>query len=196
MQAAVGSGACTCAWALRERKRGGKGGRGAAAPPPPQPPLPTPVAAPTTLRPPAGVQLLPESYAVLIYAAMESVTPPDLEVAKALYSALSSTGGSSRGGASHRLPPNLSRCFDVGQAHLAARASSRRCCCCWTHAALLCMCLHVSPAAVRAGKNLPAADTPPPPSVCVLQARTVSCPGPHWLGCWRARGLVPRRWLP
>lgn len=32
----------------------------------------------------AGVQLLPESYAVLIYAAMES-SPPDLEMAKTLY---------------------------------------------------------------------------------------------------------------
>lgn len=60
----------------------------------------------------AGVQLLPESYAVLIYAAMESVTPPDLEVAKALFSALSSTGGwPSQGGALlHSQPLSLFRC--------------------------------------------------------------------------------------
>lgn len=37
-----------------------------------------------------GVKLLPESYAVLIYAALES-SPPDVAVAKTLYQALSGT---------------------------------------------------------------------------------------------------------
>lgn len=39
---------------------------------------------------PVGVQLLSESYAVLIYAAMES-NPPDVDVAKTLYGAVSGT---------------------------------------------------------------------------------------------------------
>lgn len=39
---------------------------------------------------PAGIQLLPESYAVLIFAALEA-TPPDVAMAKALYGGLAGT---------------------------------------------------------------------------------------------------------
>lgn len=46
-------------------------------------------------RPPAGllagVQLLPESYAVLIFASMDA-TPPDVDIAKTLYRAIAGTG--------------------------------------------------------------------------------------------------------
>lgn len=62
-------------------------GRLTSAVPPNNPCWPSVVAACSR---PAGVQLLSESYAVLIYAAMET-NPPDVNIAKTLYGSLSGT---------------------------------------------------------------------------------------------------------